>query len=140
MIALRAWRRFLLSLPALLGVIVFTFILMRLLPGDPAVFFASGPDAGQAEIDALRHQMGLDQPVPMQLLYYLRDLATGNLGHSMTTGQAVTTDLLNRLPASLELTLTALAIALAVALPLGMPFACFARSAYACRPLFPVCC
>ncbi len=120
MIALRAWRRFLLSLPALLGVIVFTFILMRLLPGDPAVFFASGPDAGQAEIDALRHQMGLDQPVPMQLLYYLRDLATGNLGHSMTTGQAVTTDLLNRLPASLELTLTALAIALAVALPLGI--------------------
>ena len=119
-IAGRAGRRFLSSVPALLGVLVFTFLLMRVLPGDPAVFFASGPNAGQAEIDALREQMGLDKPVPQQLALYLRDVATGNLGRSMTTGQPVLTDLRSRLPASLELTFAALALALALALPLGI--------------------
>ena len=119
-IAARAGRRLLLSLPALLGVVVFTFILMRLLPGDPAVFFASGPNAGKAEIEALRHEMGLDRPVPVQLAYYLRDIASGNLGHSMTSGQPVVVDLINRLPASLELTFTALALALSVAIPIGI--------------------
>ena len=119
-VAGRAGRRFLLSVPALLGVIVFTFVLMRMLPGDPAVFFASGPNAGKAEIEALRHQMGLDRPVPVQLAFYLRDLAVGNLGHSMTTGQPVVVDLVNRLPASLELTFTALFMALSLALPMGI--------------------
>ena len=118
--ARRAGRRFLSSVPALLGVVIFTFLLMRVLPGDPAVFFASGPNAGKAEIEALRHQMGLDKPVPEQLVLYLRDVATGNLGRSLTTGQPVLTDLKTRLPASLELTFAALAIALVLALPLGI--------------------
>ena len=55
----RIGRRLIASLPALLGVVVFTFLLMRVLPGDPAVFFASGPNAGQAEIDELRRVLGL---------------------------------------------------------------------------------
>jgi peptide/nickel transport system permease protein len=119
-IARRVAQRLLSSIPALLGVVVVTFILMRVLPGDPAVFFASGPSAGQAEIDELRHKMGLDKPVPVQLALYLKDVATGNLGHSMTTGQPVVTDIRRRLPASLELTFTALAIALLLAVPLGV--------------------
>lgn len=118
--ARRAGRRFLTSLPALLGVLVFTFLLMRVLPGDPAVFFASGPNAGKAEIEEIRRQMGLDKPVAVQLALYLRDIGTGNLGRSLTTGQPVLTDLRTRLPASLELTLAALAIALTAALPLGI--------------------
>ena len=116
----RVWRRLVSSLPALFGVIVFTFLLMRVLPGDPAVFFASGSNAGQQEINDLRHQMGLDQPIPVQLVYYLRDIATGRLGRSMTTGQPVTADIRQRLPASLELTFSALFIALACSLPLGI--------------------
>jgi peptide/nickel transport system permease protein len=56
----------------------------------------------------------------MQLAFYLRDLAVGNLGHSMTTGQPVVVDLVNRLPASLELTFTALFMALSLALPMGI--------------------
>jgi peptide/nickel transport system permease protein len=116
----RAGRRLLSSVPALLGVLVFTFLLMRVLPGDPAVFFASGPNAGQAEIEAIRARMGLDRPIPEQLVRYLGDVATGNLGRSMTTGQPVLTDLRGRLPASLELTLAALALALSAALPLGV--------------------
>ena len=105
---IRAARRFISSLPALFGVLVFTFLLMRVLPGDPAVFFASGPSAGQAEIAELRHKMGLDQPMPVQLAHYLADIATGNLGRSLTTGQPVTADMRQRLPASLELTFRAL--------------------------------
>jgi peptide/nickel transport system permease protein len=112
--------RLLSSIPAILGVVVLTFLLMRVLPGDPAVFFASGPSAGQQEIDDLRREMGLNKPIPVQLALYLRDVATGNLGRSMTTGQPVVQDMVRRLPASLELTFTALFIALLVSIPLGI--------------------
>jgi peptide/nickel transport system permease protein len=116
----RAGWRLLSSVPALFGVLVFTFLLMRVLPGDPAVFFASGPNAGKAEIEAIRKQMGLDRPVPEQLVRYLADIGSGKLGNSMTTGQPVMADLKQRLPASLELTFSALLIALVLSLPLGI--------------------
>jgi peptide/nickel transport system permease protein len=116
----RVGGRLLAALPAVFGVVVLTFLVMRVLPGDPAVYFAGGPSAGQAEIDALRAEMGLDRPVPVQLLYYLRDIATGDLGRSLTTGQPVMTDIRQRLPASLELTFTALVLALGAAIPLGI--------------------
>jgi len=116
----RAGRRFLSSLPALFGVLVFTFLLMRVLPGDPAVFFASGPSAGQEEIETIRRQMGLDKPVPEQLVRYLADIGQGRLGRSLMTGQQVTQDLRERLPASLELTFAALLIALLLSVPLGV--------------------
>ena len=119
-IARRVGRRLLASIPALLGVVVVTFILMRVLPGDPATFFASGPSAGQAEIEELRRRMGLDKPIPVQLVRYLGEIARGDFGRSMTTGQPVVMDIQRRLPASLELTCTALAIALAFAIPLGI--------------------
>ena len=149
----RAGRRFLSSLPALFGVLVFTFLLMRVLPGDPAVFFASGPNSGKEEIEVIRKQMGLDKPVPEQLMLYLYDVGRGNLGRSMMTGQLVTKDLRERLPASLELTFTALLIALGVGgaarraggAAAGLrssTTACdfSARSASACRPSCRACC
>ena len=110
-IARRVGRRLLASIPALLGVVIVTFILMRVLPGDPATFFASGPGAGQEEIEELRRRMGLDKPLPTQLVRYLDDIARGDLGRSLITGQPVVR-LRRRLPASLELTFTALMIAL----------------------------
>jgi peptide/nickel transport system permease protein len=113
--AIRAARRFASSLPALFGVLIFTFLLMRVLPGDPAVFFASGPNSGKEEIETIRKQMGLDKPVPQQLFLYLYDVGRGNLGRSLMTGQNVTKDLRERLPASLELTFSALLIALVLA-------------------------
>jgi peptide/nickel transport system permease protein len=119
-VASRTGRRFVSSLPALLGVVIFTFILMRVLPGDPAIFFASGPNAGQAEIDELRRQMGLDKSILHQLVLYLHDIGSGNLGRSLTTGQPVLADIQQRLPASLELTFTALTLALLLAIPLGI--------------------
>jgi peptide/nickel transport system permease protein len=119
-IAQRVGRRLLASIPALLGVVIVTFTLMRVLPGDPAVFFASGPSAGKEEIEELRRTMGLDKPIPVQLVRYLGEVARGDLGRSMTTGQPVVIDIKRRLPASLELTCTALALALMFALPLGI--------------------
>ena len=119
-IARRVGRRLLASIPALLGVVIVTFILMRVLPGDPATFFASGPSAGQEEIEELRRRMGLDKPIPVQLVRYLGEIAQGDFGRSMTTGQPVVLDIQRRLPASLELTCTALAIALIFAIPLGI--------------------
>ena len=116
----RLGHRVLSAFPAVLGVVVATFLLMRVLPGDPAIFFASGPNAGQQEIDNLRHDLGLDQPVLVQLGYYIRDIATGNLGRSVMTGQPVITDMRERLPASLELTISALLLALITAIPLGI--------------------
>lgn len=116
----RVGRRFVSSIPALLGVLIFTFLLMRVLPGDPAVYFGAGSNAGQAEIEEVRKQMGLDKPIPEQLFLYLKDVASGKLGNSMTTGQPVLADIKQRLPASLELTFTALLIALVSAVPLGI--------------------
>jgi peptide/nickel transport system permease protein len=112
-------RRLLSSLPAIFGVVTLTFLLIRVLPGDPAVFFSSGPNTGQAEIEIIRERMGLNRPLIEQFGFYLRDLAKGDLGNSLTSGQPVARDLMTRLPASLELTIAALALALAVALPLG---------------------
>ena len=113
-------RRLAASLPILAGVVVFTFVLMRLLPGDPASYFASGPNAGKAEIEALRERLGLDRSLPEQLVIYARDLARGELGQSLTTGQKVSRDILTRLPASLELTIAGFLLAVGLALPLGV--------------------
>ncbi|RTL61446.1 MAG: ABC transporter permease [Hyphomicrobiales bacterium] len=118
--AKRAGQRLVTSLPALFGVLVFTFVLMRVLPGDPAVFFASGPNSSQEDIEMIRRQMGLDKPLPTQLVLYLYDIGRGNLGRSLITGQPVLSDLRERLPASLELTFAALILALGAAIPLGV--------------------
>ena len=119
-IATRVGRRLLSSVPALVGVVIITFILMRVMPGDPAVFFSAGANSGQAEIDAMRHKLGLDQPMPVQLVRYLEQIATGDLGNSLSTGQPVVKDMRSKLPASLELTFTALFIALLLSVPLGV--------------------
>lgn len=112
-------RRLLATLPILFGAAVFTFVLTRVLPGDAASFLASG-QASADEIAALRTRLGLDQPLHVQLLDYLVRLAHGDWGQSFTTGQPVISDLLQRLPASLELSLFAFAITLAIGLPLGL--------------------
>jgi peptide/nickel transport system permease protein len=113
-------RRLLGLVPTLLGVIVATFLLTRLLPGDPAVFFANSVTADAATIAAVRAKLGLDLPLWQQFFVYLGQLAHGDLGQSINTGQPVAADLLRRLPASAELTLVAFAIAILVALPLGI--------------------
>ena len=111
--------RLLQALPALAGVILCTFLLTRVLPGDPAAYFA-GPTATAEAIKQVKAQMGLDRPLPEQFLRYVSDLRRGDLGQSLTTGQPVTQDLAARLPASAELTLFGFVVALVVAVPLGI--------------------
>lgn len=111
--------RVLQALPALAGVILVSFILTRMLPGDPAAYFA-GPAATTESIAEIRASMGLDRSLPVQFLHYVLDLGTGNLGNSLSTGQPVVEELARRLPASLELTFTALLLSCAIALPLGI--------------------
>ena len=113
------WKRLLGTVPSLLGVIVLTFFISHALPGDPAAFFA-GPAANAASIASIRTTLGLDRPLPEQFLHYVGDLVQGNLGHSLTTGQPVLTDLIERLPASLELSAFALMFAVGLAIPLGV--------------------
>ena len=112
-------RRLLAAAPGLAGVVVVTFLLARALPGDPAAFFA-GPSASQEAIEQIRAKLGLDRSLPAQFVVYVRDLVRLDLGRSLTTGQPVASDLLNRLPASLELTLSGLLLAVSVGLPLGI--------------------
>src|SRR5215471_3136425 len=89
------------ALPNVIGVVVVTFLLTRALPGDPAAYFA-GPAATQEAIEQIRVQLGLDKSIVHQFALYLKDLARGDLGNSLSTGQPVVTELASRLPASLE--------------------------------------
>jgi peptide/nickel transport system permease protein len=107
------------AIPNVIGVVVVTFLLTRALPGDPAAYFA-GPAASQEAIEQIRSHLGLDKTLLHQFALYLRDLARGELGTSLSTGQPVLQEIATRLPASLELTLCGLVLALAVAVPLGI--------------------
>ncbi len=111
--------RLLQALPVIFGVIVITFVLTRALPGDPAVYFA-GPAADENSIAEIRESLGLDRSLPEQFLIYLGDLAVGDLGESLSTGQPVLSDLTSRLPASLELTFAALVLSTLIAIPIGI--------------------
>ena len=112
-------RRLLAAIPNVIGIVIVTFILTRALPGDPAAFYA-GPAATQEAVEQVRAKLGLDQPLWAQFVDYVGDLAQGDLGLSVSTGQQVLDEILRRLPASLELTLLGLLVACIVALPLGI--------------------
>src|SRR5579864_9226111 len=101
-------------IPTLIGVIIVTFLLTRVLPGDPAVYFA-GPAATPQSIAEIRKSLGLDRPLPDQFLRYVNDLAHGNFGSSLSTGQPVAAEIASRLPASAELTLFGLFLVIAIA-------------------------
>ncbi len=111
-------RRALLAIPSLLGLLVITFVMIHVSPADPATTLA-GDNATVEQIARIRHQYGLDQSLPLQFLHYLADVARLDFGDSQYSGRPVATDLLSRLPATLELTLVALAIATGVGIPLG---------------------
>lgn len=107
------------AVPALVGVVVGTFVLTRVLPGDTATYFA-GPTASPESIAQVRQALGLDLPLIEQFGHYVVALLHGDLGTSLTTGQPVLSELAARLPASAELTLAALVVAVAVAVPMGI--------------------
>ena len=103
----------------LLGVSIVVFFMVRAIPGDPAQIIL-GQQATQEQVQQLRVHMGLDKPVIVQYALFLKDAATGNLGESIATGRPVTTELLVRFPATLELTAFAMLVAILVGVPVGV--------------------
>ena len=112
-------RRLALAVVVVAGVIVLTFVIARVVPGDPAATWA-GPHASAAQVAAARRFLGLDRPAAVQLFSYLAGIVTGNWGLSIHTHQPVLSDIASAAPASLELVITALMIALALGVPLGL--------------------
>ncbi|MFI7332513.1 ABC transporter permease [Micromonospora aurantiaca (nom. illeg.)] len=112
-------RRVLQSAVVLLGVTLVVFLLLQLVPGDP-VRVALGTRFDPQTYEALRERAGLDQPLPVQYASYLGHALTGDLGVSFRTGQPVSQIVLERLPATLSLAVTAVVFALLVAFPLGI--------------------
>jgi len=112
-------RRVVLTVPVLLGVATLVFALIHLVPGDP-VQAMLGETASAEDVAALRTQLGLDRPLTTQYAAFLRGLAVGDLGRSLRTGQPVLPQLVERLPATAELALAAMAVAVLIAIPLGV--------------------
>ncbi len=111
--------RLLSALITLLGVVTLVFFLIHLIPGDP-VEYILGDSARPADRNALRQQLGLDQPLLQQYRSYLVNLLSLNLGNSLHSNQSVTALLAERFPATLELALAAFIIAVLIAVPLGV--------------------
>lgn len=112
-------RRLALTVPVLLGVATLVFLLIHLVPGDPAQAML-GDGAAPQDVSALRTRLGLDQPLLVQYAQFLRGSSRGDLGLSLRTGQPVLSAIGDRLPATAELALSAMMVALLVALPLGV--------------------
>lgn len=113
--------RFLATLPTLLGLVVIVFVLMRLMPGDPVdVMMGQEGEVSPQTIAALRKEFRLDQPIHVQLYYFLVDVAHGNFGTSFQRREPVMGMIAQRLPASLELSIGALLFGLIVAFPVGI--------------------
>jgi dipeptide transport system permease protein len=127
-------KRLMMAIPSLIGVVIVTFLLTRALPGDPAAYFA-GPAATKEAVEQIRVQLGLDKPLYIQFGRYVADLARGDLGNSLTTGQPVGHEIKTRLPASAELTLLGLIVSMVIAVPHGIMAATRPNSIvdHACR-------
>jgi len=111
--------RVLTAIPSLLGLLIVTFMLIRVVPADPAVALA-GDSATPQQIEAIRHEYGFDRPIIVQLGLYLAQVARFNFGESQFSHRPVGLDLRQRLPATLELTFGALILATALGIPLGV--------------------
>jgi peptide/nickel transport system permease protein len=110
--------RLLLTIPALFGLLVLTFIMMRVLPNDPSAALA-GENATPAQIAAVRAAYGFDQPLWKQFIIYVEQVAHGDFGNSIISNRPVLRDIADRLAATIELTFVSLAFAACVGIPLG---------------------
>jgi peptide/nickel transport system permease protein len=116
-------RRLISLLPVILGLSLITFGLMGLVPGDPAEILASygkDVDPTPGEIEAVRHELGLDRPLPARYAMWLGRALRGDLGESFRSGNPVWSELTVRLPATAELAASGLLIGVLIALPVGI--------------------
>lgn len=112
-------RRLALLVPILFGVTFVVFAAVRMVPGDPAQVML-GERATPETVAKLRQELGLNRPPALQFFSYAAGVTHGDLGRSITTGETVTHEIARRFPATVELSLAAMAIALAVGVPVGI--------------------
>jgi peptide/nickel transport system permease protein len=113
-------RRLAIALAVLWGVATIVFLLLHVLPGDPAETILAGSGASQAEINQTRQQLGLDDPLPIQYGRYLWNTLRGDLGRSFFSNRPVTLTIAEQLPATLQLAAAALLVAVIVGFSLGI--------------------
>jgi len=114
-----AAKRVLLAFPVLLGVSGVVFVAIRLIPGDPAQIMA-GQAATEEVVRQIRQSLGLDQPVPVQYLYFLRNVLRGDLGRSLFNGVPVVEELGQRFPRTVRLAVASMAVASLIGIPAGI--------------------
>lgn len=124
MIGLKGFKKYLIFrilsiIPTIFGVIIITFILTHVVPGNPALVVI-GPEVNKHELQVLEAEMGLNKPLYVQFFIYLAQLLHGNLGYSYVLGHSVNYELGQRFPASLELAIASLLISLPTAVTLGI--------------------
>ena len=107
------------SIPVVLLVMLISFSIMHLVPGDPAAVMA-GPSATFAQLEAMRHQLGLDQPLPVQFAVSFGGLLKGDLGQSILLGRSVSQAIADRLPVTMALTLFSFALTVVFGIPTGI--------------------
>ncbi len=112
-------KRFFQFIPVLLGISILVFFLLHLIPGDPALTLL-GQDATKEDLERLRNVLGLNEPLYIQLMVFLKNLFQGDMGISIFQDTPVITLISNHLPATLELAVVAMIIALLIAIPLGI--------------------
>lgn len=112
-------RRILWAVPTMVAVLLFIFVVMRILPGDPA-YAILGDEAPPEALEQFRRSWGLDKPLPLQFGIYLGGLMSGDLGLSMANRQPILPQLLRAMPYTLDLTIAGSAIGLLFGIPLGV--------------------
>ncbi len=113
-------RRLVLTIPVLFGVAAVVFTIMHVIPGDPVQLMFAGTGANEEQRQAMRHALGLDLPLPVQYVNYVAKAIRGDLGQSIHFKQPVLNLILERMPATIELTLASLTVALTVSFPIGV--------------------
>ncbi|MFD2043552.1 ABC transporter permease [Ornithinibacillus salinisoli] len=112
-------RRLLMLIPVLIGVSILTFSLIHLIPGDPARSML-GEKATEDQLEALRQELGLNDPYILQYGRFLSDIVRGDLGESIQSKESIATELLQKLPATVELTIFAMILAIVIGVLAGV--------------------
>ncbi|MDE3122653.1 MAG: ABC transporter permease subunit [Paracoccaceae bacterium] len=113
-------RRIAVLIPTFIGVTLISFSFIRLLPGDPVMLLAGEHALSPAQHAAAMHALGLDRPLPIQYLDYLRGVLSGDFGQSIVTKRPVLQEFFSRFPATLELSIVAMIFAVLIGIPAGM--------------------
>lgn len=119
--AVKILERILVTIPIVLGVAILVFLFIRLTPGDPVdIMMGQGGSVSEGEMERLRKEFHLDEPLPIQLWLFLKDAVRGDLGYSYVLKRPVTQLIAERLPATIELAMGSLIISLLIAFPIGI--------------------